>query len=232
MNKKGLLFSTLALLAIGSCKSSGSHEDAEQNSRTSFFDVTGMDSAVKPGDNFFEYANGKWIKTNKIPDDQSGWGSFYTLYEENQKKLKSLIEEAAKKDASKGTIEQKVGDYYFSGMDTLTIEKKGYEPLKPMLQKIEGAKDYKALVSIIAEGYKTGEGDLFGFFIGPDEKNSTKNIAVLYQTGLTLPEKDYYTKNDATTIEQRKQMEKYATRLFMLTGTDSVTCIKKSRQMC
>src|SRR5205085_8061079 len=108
-----------------------------------YFDVTGMDTAVKPGDNFFEYANGGWIKANTIPEDQSGWGSFYTLYEENQKKLRTILEDAAGKKAAAGSAEQKVGDYYMSGMDTMAIEKRGYEPIKPMLQRIDAVKDYR-----------------------------------------------------------------------------------------
>ncbi len=228
MKKTGLIISGFALLALASCKSS-STDDMSVEKRTVFFDRTGMDTVAKAGDNFFTYANGGWIKATKIPDDQSGWGSFYTLHDENQKKLRAILEEsAAKKDAAKGSTEQKVGDYYASGMDTVALEKKGYEPLKPMMQKIAAVKDYKELVSLLAESYADGEGDLFGFNVGADDKNSNKNIVAMYQTGLTLPEKDYYTKNDPTTVDQRKQMVAYAAKLFMLTGTDSTTAAKKA----
>lgn len=227
MKKTGLIISGFALLAFAGCKSSSPDNVAEK--RTVFFDSKGMDTAVTPGDNFFAYANGGWTKATKIPDDQSGWGSFYTLHEENQNKLKAILEEAAsKKDAAKGSAEQKVGDYYASGMDTVELEKKGYEPLKPAMQKIAAVKDYKELVKLLAEGYADGDGDMFGFYIGPDDKNSTKNIAALTQSGLTLPEKDYYFKNDPTTVEQRKQMVEYATKLFKLTGNDSMTASKKA----
>lgn len=226
MKRTGLIIGGFALLAFASCKSSS---DSNQEKRTVFFDRSGMDSTAKPGDDFFTFANGGWIKATKIPDDQSGWGSFYTLHEENQKKMKSILEEAAaNKSAAKGSAEQKVGDYYASGMDTVALEKKGYEPLKPIMQKIAAIKDYKELVNLLAEGYADGDGDLFGFYVGPDDKNSTRNIAVLTQTGLTLPEKDYYFKNDPTTLEQRKQMVNYATRLFMLTGNDSMAAAKKA----
>ena len=205
------------------------NQTTDPNQRSQYFDTAGMDSTVKPGDNFFLYANGGWIKTNKIPDDQSGWGSFYTLYDENQKKLKAILEEAsAKKDAPKGSAEQKVGDYYASGMDTMAIEKKGYEPLKPMLDKIAAVKDYKELVSLLAASYAAGDGDMFGFYINTDDKNSSQYIVCLAQTGLTLPEKDYYTKNDPTTVDQRKKMVEFATQLFKLTGSDSTSAALKA----
>ncbi len=228
MKKTGIIVSGFALLAFAACKSSTTETQSAEK-RATFFDKSGMDTMVKPGDDFFTYANGAWIKATKIPDDQSGWGSFITLHEENQKKMRAILEEAAaNKSAAKGSTEQKVGDYFASGMDTVAIENKGYEPLKPIMQKIAAVKDYKELVNYLAEGYAAGEGDLFGFYIGPDDKNSTKNIAVMYQNGLTLPEKDYYTKNDPTTVEQRAKMVEYATKLFMMTGTDSMTASKKA----
>src|SRR5476651_1907697 len=99
------------LLVLASCKNNG--DDNKQ-----YFDKAGMDTTVLPGDNFFRYANGSWIKTSKIPDDESGWGGFYTLYEENLKKLRTILDEtSAKKDGPKGSAEQKVGDFYASGMD-------------------------------------------------------------------------------------------------------------------
>lgn len=217
------------LAAIGLFTFFSCNQKSDTNQRAQYFDTAGMDSTVKPGDNFFLYANGGWIKTNKIPDDQSGWGSFYTLYDENQKKLKAILEEAsAKKDAPKGSAEQKVGDYYASGMDTMAIEKKGYEPLKPMLGKIAAVKDYKELVSLVAASYAAGDGDMFGFYINTDDKNSSQYIVCLSQTGLTLPEKDYYTKNDPTTVEQRKKMVEFATQLFKLTGSDSTNAALKA----
>jgi putative endopeptidase len=110
-----------------------------------------MDTTVQPGDNFFRYANGKWIRNAKIPDDQSGWGSFYTLYDENLKQRTILDETSAKTDHSKGSAAQKVGDFYASGMDTAAIEKAGYDPLKPMLAKIDAVKDYKELLNLLSE---------------------------------------------------------------------------------
>ncbi len=212
--KKLLLGGLWGILALSACKTSS-------DKQTVFFDKSGMDSSVNPGDDFFNYANGKWVKNTKIPDDQSGWGSFYTLYDENLAKLRTILDEvSAKKDLAQGTNEQKVGDFYASGMDTVQIEKVGYQPLEPMLAKIDAVKDYKELVNLLAENAKEGDGDLVGFYVGADERNSRKNILVLYQTGLSLPEKDYYTKTDSVTANKRTSLVNHAAKLFALTGIE------------
>lgn len=180
-----------------------------------------MDSSVKPGDNFYLYANGSWVKNTAIPDDQSAWGSFYTLYQDNLKKLRNLLEEAAASGAAKGSLEQKLGDYYASGMDTLGIEKRGAEPLKPVLAQIEAVKDHKELMDLVAKLAAGSEDFLVGYYVGADDKNSNMNILVMYQQGLTLPEKEYYTRNDSATENVRQAMKKHIQTLFSLCGYDA-----------
>ncbi len=225
------IYSTLICVAavlFSACNSNNASSN-EASKLTSFFDAKGMDSITKPGDNFFTYANGGWMKTTSIPDDQSGWGSFYTLYEDNQKNLKGIIEDAAKSNSAAGSIEQKVGDFYTSGMDTIAIEKKGMEPLKPLLARIDAVKDYKDLIGLLAKLNAEGQGhDLFGFYVGADEKNSSKNITVFNQSGLTLPEKEYYTKQDSASKAARKGMVDFAVKMFEYTGTDSATAMKNA----
>jgi putative endopeptidase len=213
-------------LAFSSCNNGDKTVAAD--SRTVFFDTKGMDSSVKPGDNFYLYANGAWIKATAIPDDQSGWGSFYTLYDQNQKNLKGILDDAMKSNAAKGSLEQKVGDYYASGMDTAAIEKVGAAPLKPMLDKIDAVKDYKGLMELVAEANAQGDGDLMGAYVGADEKNSTQNIAIFYQTGLSLPEKEYYTRTDSATKAARAGLVAYAQKMFTYTGTDTATAAKNA----
>jgi putative endopeptidase len=222
-----ILLAVLSATTIVSCNPKES-DTTTVIKKTSFFDFAGMDSTTKPGDNFFEYANGKWMKNTKIPDDQSGWGSFYTLYEDNLHNMKSILDDAAKANASKGSLEQKVGDYYASGMDTVAIEKVGAEPLKPMLAKIDGIKDYKELVSFLNESYSKGDGFLFGFYVGADEKNSSQNIPVFSQGGLSLPEKDYYTRQDSATKATRAAFVKNIKSMFTLAGTDTATAQKNA----
>jgi putative endopeptidase len=212
---KPIFLSLLFITLLAGCS------DKTDKINQSHFDFSGMDTTVSPGDDFFQYANGGWMKTTKIPDDQNGWGSFYTLYEDNLMKLKSILEEvSAKTDHPAGSAEQKVGDFYASGMDTAVIEKKGYEPLANTIQKINAAKDYRELILLVAENIKYGNEGLIGFYVGADEKNSSNNILSFYQTGTSLPDKDYYTKADSITILQRKKFVDHVAAYFKLTGMD------------
>ncbi|MDN3587720.1 M13 family metallopeptidase [Pedobacter aquatilis] len=223
--KKKLILPAAALLILAACQNDKSHQANEGDQRTVFFDTAGMDTTVKPGDNFFLYANGKWIKDTEIPKTETGWGSFYTLYNDNIKNLKGILEQAAKGNAAKGTAEQKVGDFYASGMDSVTIEKLGVEPIKPLLSKIDGIKNAKDLINFIADGYKNAEGDLLGFGVEPDDKNSTKNALVFSQTGLNLPERSYYLDQDEKAKKIRTQYLAYISKVFALAG-DSVNSKK------
>ncbi|MDB5123228.1 MAG: peptidase [Mucilaginibacter sp.] len=228
MNLKTLIWFAVPAVMLTSCKQHTSKDVAE---RTVFFDKTGMDSTVKPGDNFFLYANGKWIKNTKIPPSEIGWGSFYTLEDDNLKNLHSILDDVSTKDNTAGSKDQKVGDLYKSGMDTATIEKLGFEPVKLLLAKINSVKDYKELIRLVADGYKDGDGDLLGFYVSPDDKISTKNAAHFDQTGLNLPNRDYYFKTDAASKKIRAEYVKYIAKLFTLAGTDTATAAKKAAEI-
>ena len=227
MTIKQLFYASAGLFVLAGCSNNKSSEN-KVPVRTVFFDKTGMDTTVSPGENFFLYANGKWMKDTEIPADQTGWGSFYTLYEDNQKILRTVLEDATKEDNAAGSNGQKVADLYASGMDTIAIEKLGYEPVKPLLAKIDAVKNYKELITLAAEGFKEGDGFLFGFYVGPDDKISTKNVVNLYQAGLGLPSRDYYFNNDSATQNIRKEYVKYISKLFTLTGTDQTAASKQA----
>ena len=221
-----MLGSIILFSVFFSCNTANKNQSyGEPNS---FFDKGGMDTTVKPGDNFFLYANGQWVKSAVIPDDQSGTGSFFTLYQENLKKLKIILEEAAKGKNQKGSLEQKVGDYFSSGMDTLTLEKIGASPLKPILASIDAVKNYTELVNLITLLTQSEGSGLMGVYVGADDKKSEKNILILSQSGLSLPERDYYFRKDSATLAARNGLIKYANTLFSLTGADSVSAAKES----
>jgi len=222
-----LLWLAIPAVFAMSCKSKSGSGDGD-TVRTVFFDKTGMDTTVKPGDNFFEYANGTWMKKVVIPASETGWGSFYTLFDDNEKHLHKILDDVSSKDNPAGSNEQKVGDLYKSGMDTVTIEKLGYDPIKPQLAKIAAVKDYKDLVKVAADGFKTGDGFLFGFYISPDDRISTKNAAHFDQTGLGLPDKDYYTDTAKEKVKIRAAYVKYIAKLFSLVGVDTATASKKA----
>ena len=210
---KWIVLAVPALLVAG-CKNKSKESDAGVPKRTTFFDKSGMDTSVSPGENFFLYANGAWTKKTKIPPSETGWGSFYTLGDDNIKNLHHILEDISSKDNAAGSLEQKVGDLYQSGMDTAAMDKLGYEPIKPLLAKISAVKNYKELVSLAAGGFRNGEGDLFGFYVSPDDKMSNKNAAHFDQTGLNLPERDYYFKTDSASKKIRAEYVKYISKLF------------------
>jgi len=224
--KNKLLLPAAALLLLAACQNDKSHQTTNStDTRTVFFDTAGMDTTVKPGDNFFLYANGKWMKNAQIPKTETGWGSFYTLYNDNLKNLRDILEKSAKSNAVKGTAEQKVGDFYASGMDSLTIEKLGTTPIKPLLSKIDNIKNAKELINFIAEGFRNGEGDLFAFGVEPDDKSSQKNALIFYQSGINLPERSYYLDQEGKAKKIREQYLAYISKIFALSG-DSVNGVK------
>jgi putative endopeptidase len=224
MKKYLLLGSGLlaAVITFNSCK-----VKSDQTTQK-FLDPTSIDSSVKPGDDFFTYANGGWIKKTVIPPTDNQAGGFYNLYKETQQKLKGLMEDLAKQNNTAGSIEQQVGDIYASGMDSATIEKRGYDPVKPTLAKIDAIKDAKGVMLFVADQQTELTPMLFTAFFGPDEKYSSMNIPVFYQGGLGLPDRDYYFKADAANQAVIAAYKNYATKLFSLTGDDSVSAKAKT----
>lgn len=220
----------LAVLAItaSACKQNVSDKSAEVPKRTVFFDKLGMDTTVKPGDDFFTYVNGTWFKNTKIPPTENGWGSFYTVDDENVKHLREILDQVSGQDNAADSKEQKVGDLYKSGMDTAALDKLDFTPIKPVLAKINAVKDYKGLVALAADGFKDGDGFLLGFYVSPDDRKSSTNIAHFDQTGLGLPERDYYFKTDSASKKIRDEYVKYIAQLFTLTGVDAATATKKA----
>jgi len=218
-----------SLLAVA-CTQNPKHS-SEVPVRTTFFDKSGMDTTVSPGTNFFQYANGAWLKKTEIPATESGWGSFYVLFDENLKNLRKILDEASATKASAGSVEQKVGDFYKSGMDTAAMDQRGFQPVKPLLDKIDNLKSADDLVDFAASSFKEGEGFLFEFYVGPDDKISTKNAVNFQQGGLGLPNRDYYFNNDAATQNIRKEYVKYIAKLFTLAGQDSLAASKKAQDI-
>jgi putative endopeptidase len=214
-----------ALVLIESCKLKS--DQATQK----FLDPTNIDSSIKPGDDFFTYANGAWIKRTVIPATDNQAGGFYDLYKATQQKLKDMMEELGKENHKTGSIEQQVGDLYASGMDSATVEKRGYEPVKPLLAKIDGIKNAKGIMQFVAEEQTVFTQLLFTPLIGPDEKFSSMNIPIFYQGGLGLPDRDYYFKTDPANMAVVASYKTYATKLFSLTGDDNATAGAKTETL-
>lgn len=184
------------------------------------FDITRIDESANACDNFFQYANGTWLKKTEIPAAFSNWGSFNILRDNNTETLHKVLDKA-KTDAAqspKGSDVQFIGDYYASCMDEEAIERAGYQPLMPMFKQIGKIKNNRDLVRQIAVMHNSGMPALFGFGASPDAKNSTMNIANAGQGGLSLPNRDYYTKTDPKSVEIREKFVAYMTDMFKMIG--------------
>jgi putative endopeptidase len=192
----------------------------------SWVDVSGIDSAVKPGNDFFRYVNGRWYDTVQIAADQVGIGSYSFLNIPQRKLLQNILDSVSKTPNAAGSIEQKVGDFYASGMDTTAVNQRGYEPIRPILARIDAISGVPALVNFAAVELKTGNSSMIGFGVSPDNRNSSVNIAHLSQAGIGLPDRDYYFKTDSSTLAIQRGYLKYVATLFRLTGSDSATAAK------
>lgn len=197
-------------------------------SEKKFLDPSGMDSTVRPGDNFYSFVNGKWLNKTVIPPTEFGVGGFTDLYNKTQDNLHILLDSLSRADHVAGSIAQKVGDFYVSGMDSMTIEKMGYEPLQPYLAKISRLRNTSDILHFVTELQKENKNILFSVSLGPDDKNSRMNIASFGQGGLGMPNRDYYFKNDSANLAVVSAYRHYIWRLFTLIGDDSVTATGKT----
>lgn len=188
--------------------------------------ITGIDSSLKPGDDFFMYVNAKWYNNIEIPSTQSGVGAYSFMNFPQRIRLQGILDSVSAAKNPAGSIEQKVGDFYASGMDITTINKRGYAPVKPMLKAIDGIKDVSALMKYVSEQQKLNNYSIIGLRVGPDSRNSSINIINLGQTGIGLPERDYYFKTDSSTLGIQKAYKDYIITLFKLAGIEGATAAK------
>lgn len=191
-----------------------------QFNQKGFIDPSNMNLQVKPGDNFYEYASGIWVKNNPVPAKETRWGSFNVLRDFNINAVKSLLEKAAtNRNAPSGSVERRVGDLFASGMDSLRIEKLGYTPIKADLYRIAAIKDMKGLLNEMTYLRTNGiSSPLYSFFVGQDRKNVEKMMPQLGQGGTSLPDRDYYLKDDKRSKEIQEAYNQYMGKLFSLIG--------------
>ncbi len=216
---KRSLFLFAVLLSLAACKNTPENNTA---------DIQGIDSSIKPGNNFFMYVNHTWYDSAQIPPSQAGVGAYMFMNYPQRLRLQGILDSVSKADNKAGSVEQKLGDFYASGLDTVTINKRGYVPIKPILNRIDSISDVASLMKFVANEAKAYNTSLLGFYVGPDNKNSSLNIAHIYQSGIGLPERDYYFKTDASSTAIQQAYKKYLATLFQLTGGDAATATKNA----
>ena len=202
-------------------------ESVEKEPKIPRFSVDYMDKSVKPGDDFYRYANGSWIKNNPVPADKSRWGSFSELAERNNYLIHSILDSArADATAPIGTPKREVGDFFASAMDTDSLEKLKFEPIKRELDRVDQIKSIDDLINVVASFHKDGIGGIFDSGVEPDAKDSSIYALQLMQGGLTLPDRDYYL-TDAFS-DKRAAYSEHLKKMFVLLGESPSDAAKHS----
>ncbi len=200
----GCAASIFALMAFKSKDDINRAAVAEKKSKS--IDEINFNKSVKPGDDFYNYVNGNWLKRNPLPETESRWGSFNILDDSTRHRVKAIVEETSKrKDVENGSAQQKIRDFYNAAMDTVAIERMGAEPLVPLMKQVLSCKNKEEIMNTIADFHRLGIDCFFNFYVGQDDKNSKQNIITFYQGGLGLPDRDYYLKDDPESQNIREQ---------------------------
>ena len=222
------LLTTLSLSLIAAFASAA--DVVKPSGPISGIDVQYIDPNVRAQDDFFVHLNGKWLKATEIPADKSSWGSFAKLRDDTQPQLLALIEAAQKdKGAKAGSETRKIGDMYASFMDQARLEKLGYKPLTGELQRIRGMRDKRAVPAMIAHLSQIGVPVPYGIYIGQDARESTRYAAYVSQSGLGMPDRDYYLKkDDAKLAKTRAAYEKHVEKTLSMAGEKNAAAAAKA----
>jgi len=212
--RRGFAVTMLIVGTLGALRASGSAGDSGGWG----FSETNLDRTCKPCDDFNQFAMGGWMKNNPIPAEYPNWGSFTMLADRNQASMRVILEEAGKANAAAGSNQQKIGDFYASCMDASAIDAAGVKPLAADFAAIDAVKDASALQPLIGRLQQTGAGYLFRFDSTQDLDESTQVIAEINQSGLGLPDRDYYTRTDEKSAQLRTDYAAHVAKMFVLAG--------------
>jgi predicted metalloendopeptidase len=182
-------------------------------------DVEGMDKRVRPQDDYFRYANGKWLETAQIPADQVGWGSYMTLHVESLKQVQTIVEELG--DVASSETAVKIRNYYNAYMDEARVEELGFQPIDDLFAQIDALEDHAAVARWMGEHDDIGVGGVFGTGIGPDDKDSTKYVIFMSQGGIGLPDREYYFDDSERGTQLRDGYQDYMATVLGLSGYEA-----------
>ena len=220
---KRIIIGATALLILAACGQQAAEQpvaEAPKEELRSGIELTNMDKSIRPGDDFFAYVNGAWIDSTEIPADKARYGAFDILRDESQENVKGIIEESANGDFAKGTDEQKVGDLYNSFLDTEARDARGVSPLQPELERIDAISNYDELAVYLSGASRRGLGGPFGVGQTPDFKNPGQYMIYAAQSGLGLPDREYYFKDDERSAELRAKYVEHIEKMFDLASLE------------
>ncbi len=229
MRKVSTLALSVALaLGVAACSPQQSQtETASEKSAvqaqqlTSGLDMSDFNTEVRPQDDLFTYVNGGWVEKTEIPADRSRVGSFNELRDENQERLRSIIEDAAASSPEAGSNAAKIGDFFNSFMDVERLNSLGYEPIAADLDAISQLQNHDQVAAHFAQLARLGVSSPFGFYVYADAKNPDVNTLYMSQSGLGLPDRDYYLKDDEKFVEIRAEYTSYIADILTLVGYDA-----------
>jgi endothelin-converting enzyme/putative endopeptidase len=192
------------------------------------FSIQALDRTAKPCDDFYQFSCGTWLKTNPVPAERSVWGRFHELDDRNQKTLYNILETASANRPGRDPLDQKIGDFFASCMDEEGIEKQGTASIRPDLERIQGLKAKTEMTLMVTRLHRIGAGAFFRFASEPDLDNAEKIIAGVDQGGLGLPERDYYLRTDAKSVELRRAYLEHLAKNFELLGDSAAVAAQKA----
>ena len=210
----------VAVTMIAGCTPKEKTENNKEKEIVPAIVMANMDTTINPADDFFRFCNNNWLKNNPIPEEYTSYGAFTEIDQHNEILIQDIIDEVSKDaNATKGSMAQKIRDFYNAGMDSVAINERGFKELMPYFEKVDALADKADLATLLGDLHSEGFGGFFNAFGSTDPKNAEMVIMHLFQGGLSLPDRDDYL--EAASQEMRDKYVEHVAKMFQLTGTDS-----------